>query len=210
MPLRRRQYAKDRTLGFAELPLHRLFQSEPVQTRDGALVHTVDAYVPFLSLDDRPATVAEVRVLLTLEDMGASDEVPVRPTGPGLTGLAQSSSGSEVGDSAESMEHGIEAPGRDHPPRTAVDRDSPQYQAAMEVEMWKKAEQEKFRLQLNAKEALLMKVGSCKSGGESCSGAKSFSLGGTPSALTLFLALAPSPWPASTPLPGSFRGVSEA
>ena len=113
-------------------------------------VHTIDTYVPVVSTAPQPKTVAEIRVLLTLEDMGDSDDIPVRHA------AVSSSSGDGEGAPMRIGTESDDALGDQ--PLVAVDRDSPEYKAALELEMWKRVEQDRFRLQLNAKEALLMKV----------------------------------------------------
>eukprot|EP00911_Craspedida_sp_UC1_P002891 UC1_evm4s2112 len=154
-------YAKDRRLGVADLPVGQLMRNEPVRTRDGAVVHTIDAYVPVLDLSGESAKrVAELRVLLTLEDLGLSDDAPM-PT----TAAAHAAAEAPSSDSAQTYIAGGDGSGgvtaaraRPVPVPVPVDTNSPEYKAALELEMWKRVEQEKFQQALNAKEALLMKA----------------------------------------------------
>ncbi|XP_064607964.1 centrosomal protein of 120 kDa-like isoform X3 [Liolophura sinensis] len=151
---RDRQLSKDVLLGAARLPLGSLLTAEKSRVMKDAgssgwrQVHS--DRVPVTSSDGKPSTVAEVTFVLALEDWGPinSEQIVL------------------VNEDSESQSLGQEIQGKasstavnSSPQKPVTEpRASAEYQAALELEMWKETQEQLFEKQLKEKETLYMRA----------------------------------------------------
>ncbi|CAH1798062.1 unnamed protein product [Owenia fusiformis] len=157
---RDRQKAQDTILGVVKLPLTHIFQSEKTRIvkEDGTtgMRQTFTDHLPIISADGQLRKLGEIFVLLSLEDLG-----PIN--------LQRVAVGEDTSQS-EATTIGAPPPRQHAPPPVQSDppqgqsapplepRETQEYQAAMELEMWKHAQETVFEKQLRNKEETYMKT----------------------------------------------------
>jgi centrosomal protein CEP120 len=146
------QYAKNKLLGEASVSLDVLLGAEPVATAEGHGVHTFDSYLPILT--EAHKKIGEIRVLLTFESRGVLDEGEERAGTIHLHALdATLSTAAESTYPSSPAGRGAGAGGARDP-----SQGGPEYDVAVELEMWKLAEMERFKRQLEAKQEAVIKA----------------------------------------------------
>eukprot|EP00050_Salpingoeca_kvevrii_P019876 m.91663 g.91663 ORF g.91663 m.91663 type:complete len:973 (-) comp8611_c0_seq1:731-3649(-) len=157
------QYQKDPMIGLVTIPLDRCLECDPVRTAEGRVVGIIDQYFPIVEDTPSRTKVGELRVLCTLENRGPVDSQDDATTGDAS---AYHHHHHQRGDFAEHDDDG--QPYDDVPTGAAAaappnalsqkQQDEIAYRVAVELELWKRAEEEKFQQQLQEKEDLLMKT----------------------------------------------------
>lgn len=133
---------KDQLLGKATLELQKVVEM-PLRRTAESYARVLDAYLPVDEVDDngKPTrTVASLRVIVYLEDLGPADQLQQR--GFKLNELLDESEPQELPRPSPAQGDGVESGGLNELERKVV----------WELETWKKAEEAKARLTLKQKE----------------------------------------------------------
>ncbi|KAL3867406.1 hypothetical protein ACJMK2_044608 [Sinanodonta woodiana] len=143
---RDKQLSKDVLLGAARLPLGEMMVKEKTRVMNNAgqsgwrQVHSERVLV--ISAESPPHQAGEISVVLSLEDWGpiSTQQIVVAQESSGTKSIAENLMGASV----------------PHPPEKP--RETVEYKAALELEMWKEEQEHAFENQLKQKEMMYMKA----------------------------------------------------
>ena len=158
------EFAKDVPLGISTLNLATVLQQKPkiMGEEAKASVYSLDTFYLVSASghdEDGCKKVADLRVVLALEDFGPVEEEFVEPAPASSTVPAQSESkvkqapsGNELPKTIQTKTAGPSEARRD----TLPIHDTPEYKVAFELELYRQEEEKKFRAHLQAREADLL------------------------------------------------------
>ncbi|KAH9488810.1 hypothetical protein Btru_064837 [Bulinus truncatus] len=150
---RDRQLSQDLLVGTAKLPLHSVISANRSRMMSSAGVtgwrQEASDRIPVVSADGKSDKCAEISLVLSLEDWG-----PIMSTQQSnqINNAMAGASGQQVAASQSSSSGGLVGAAASSP------RGSAEYQAAVELELWKEAQEKEFEKKLKMKEAAYMKA----------------------------------------------------